>query len=487
MPAATPRRGRTAREGRRRCFADARPLGDLVHRGGGEPLLGDERDGRLVELLPGGLAAGAAARRGAAASMAPIVTGAPACRFTGSAPGAAGRASTPAGGGPTARSAPRRWARTRRGAGATSWCGPARPGTGRAARCWRSRCGPTGRCWPGASPTRAVPAAGACACVRRPRSPRSASRSCATRGCGRCWRATRWRSASTRGPRRRARRCCRTWIRLRHLVRAGRAAGAGARGVRAVPGPPGGVPLRRGGHRGAEKDGRAAGLELADGTAVEADLVVAGVHPAALERMCGTRLRGEGEVPARREGASRTTVLLALRGARPDGTPHRTVVHTRTVGGAGRAVRRRAARRADGDGAAAGRPGAGPGRRARGRDGDGGRPRGRPAPRVRGVRGADGRGRRTGRAGPAGPAAVAGDAHARGRRAGDGRRGRRGAGAGARRRGRPLPARLQQHAAAGAVHRRRLVPPRRRTAARRDVGALVAGLVVEGPDFRGSQ
>ncbi|WP_031061898.1 phytoene desaturase family protein [Streptomyces sp. NRRL F-5527] len=78
-----------------------------------------------------------------------------------------------------------------------------------------------------------------------------------------------------------------------------------------------------------EKDGRAAGLELADGTAVEADLVVAGVHPAALERMCGTRLRGEGEVPARREGASRTTVLLALRGARPDGTPHRTVVHTR--------------------------------------------------------------------------------------------------------------------------------------------------------------
>jgi phytoene dehydrogenase-like protein len=45
--------------------------------------------------------------------------------------------------------------------------------------------------------------------------------------------------------------------------------------------------------------------------------------------MCGTRPRGEGEAPARREGASRTTVLLALRGARPEGTPHRTVVHTR--------------------------------------------------------------------------------------------------------------------------------------------------------------
>ncbi|MCI3154731.1 NAD(P)/FAD-dependent oxidoreductase [Streptomyces sp. GB4-14] len=78
-----------------------------------------------------------------------------------------------------------------------------------------------------------------------------------------------------------------------------------------------------------EKDGRAAGVELADGTAVEADLVVAGVGPGLLERMCGTRPRGEGEAPARREGASRTTVLLALRGARPEGTPHRTVVHTR--------------------------------------------------------------------------------------------------------------------------------------------------------------
>jgi hypothetical protein len=36
-------------------------LGDLVHRRGREALFGDERDGRLVELLPGGLSARAAA------------------------------------------------------------------------------------------------------------------------------------------------------------------------------------------------------------------------------------------------------------------------------------------------------------------------------------------------------------------------------------------------------------------------------------------
>ncbi|MFI9725603.1 phytoene desaturase family protein [Streptomyces sp. NPDC086843] len=78
-----------------------------------------------------------------------------------------------------------------------------------------------------------------------------------------------------------------------------------------------------------EKDGRAAGVELADGTVVEADLVVAGVDPGVLERLSGTRLRGKGDVPARRGGASRVTVLMALRGGRPAGTPHRTVVHTR--------------------------------------------------------------------------------------------------------------------------------------------------------------
>ncbi|MFD3628870.1 phytoene desaturase family protein [Streptomyces sp. NPDC058698] len=78
-----------------------------------------------------------------------------------------------------------------------------------------------------------------------------------------------------------------------------------------------------------EKDGRAAGLELADGSVAEADLVVAGVAPEVLDRLGrGTRVRGAGGVPAQRGATSRVTVLLALRGGRPDGTPHRTVVHT---------------------------------------------------------------------------------------------------------------------------------------------------------------
>ncbi|MDX3068989.1 NAD(P)/FAD-dependent oxidoreductase, partial [Streptomyces sp. ND04-05B] len=79
-----------------------------------------------------------------------------------------------------------------------------------------------------------------------------------------------------------------------------------------------------------EKDGRAAGVELADGTVTEADFVVAGVAPEALGRWVRRpAVRGEGEVPAQRGATSRLTVLLALRGARPDGVPHRTVVHTR--------------------------------------------------------------------------------------------------------------------------------------------------------------
>jgi phytoene dehydrogenase-like protein len=65
-----------------------------------------------------------------------------------------------------------------------------------------------------------------------------------------------------------------------------------------------------------EKDGRAAGLELADGTVVEADLVVAGGGPAAPG--------GQGDAD---RGMARFTVLLALRGARAEGTPHRTLVH----------------------------------------------------------------------------------------------------------------------------------------------------------------
>ncbi|WP_395573625.1 phytoene desaturase family protein [Streptomyces sp. BK79] len=77
-----------------------------------------------------------------------------------------------------------------------------------------------------------------------------------------------------------------------------------------------------------EKDGRAAGVELADGSVPEAEFVVAGVAPDVLDRLCGGPApRGDGEVPARRGGASRLTVLLALRGGRPAGAAHRTVVH----------------------------------------------------------------------------------------------------------------------------------------------------------------
>lgn len=77
-----------------------------------------------------------------------------------------------------------------------------------------------------------------------------------------------------------------------------------------------------------EEDGRAAGVELADGAVEEAEFVVSGVAPGVLDRLRGgSPVRGEGEVPPQRGGASRLTVLLALRGARPRGTAHRTVVH----------------------------------------------------------------------------------------------------------------------------------------------------------------
>ncbi|MET7885481.1 phytoene desaturase family protein [Streptomyces avermitilis] len=78
-----------------------------------------------------------------------------------------------------------------------------------------------------------------------------------------------------------------------------------------------------------EKDGRAAGLELADGTVAEADHVVAGVAPDVLDRLtAGRAVRGDGDVGPRRGMQSRLTVLLALRGGRPEDTAHRTVVHT---------------------------------------------------------------------------------------------------------------------------------------------------------------
>ncbi|MFD1658505.1 phytoene desaturase family protein [Streptomyces caeni] len=89
-----------------------------------------------------------------------------------------------------------------------------------------------------------------------------------------------------------------------------------------------------------EKDGRVAGVELAGdvcgapgsgrGSVVEADLVVSGVAPAVLDRVLpGTAgARGADEVRPRQGLPSRLTVLLALRGGRPEGTAHRTVIHT---------------------------------------------------------------------------------------------------------------------------------------------------------------
>ncbi|MFC5198758.1 MULTISPECIES: phytoene desaturase family protein [Streptomyces] len=88
-----------------------------------------------------------------------------------------------------------------------------------------------------------------------------------------------------------------------------------------------------------EKDGRAVGVELAEdpsrdlGSAAapveDADFVVAGVAPEMLDRLvAGTTLRGGDEVAPQRGAPSRLTVLLALRGGRPAGVAHRTVVHT---------------------------------------------------------------------------------------------------------------------------------------------------------------
>jgi phytoene desaturase len=97
-----------------------------------------------------------------------------------------------------------------------------------------------------------------------------------------------------------------------------------------------------------EKDGRVVGVELSEGgpgapgtgeagglggtgegAFAEADFVVAGVAPGILDGLVpGAALRGADEVPPQPGGASRLTVLLALRGARPAGVAHRTVVHT---------------------------------------------------------------------------------------------------------------------------------------------------------------
>ncbi|MEI7029749.1 NAD(P)/FAD-dependent oxidoreductase [Streptomyces pratensis] len=72
-----------------------------------------------------------------------------------------------------------------------------------------------------------------------------------------------------------------------------------------------------------EKDGRAAGVELAGGEVAEADRVVLGVRPRP-GLAPGQRADGDGAA----EASGRFTVLLSLRGGREEGAAHRTVVHS---------------------------------------------------------------------------------------------------------------------------------------------------------------
>ncbi|MFB1044464.1 phytoene desaturase family protein [Streptomyces chrestomyceticus] len=81
-----------------------------------------------------------------------------------------------------------------------------------------------------------------------------------------------------------------------------------------------------------EADGRAAGVELRDGGSAEADTVVAGVAPQRLTALLkGAEPWGPDDVrpdaDAHRRTPGRFTVALALRGPRPADAAHRTVVH----------------------------------------------------------------------------------------------------------------------------------------------------------------
>ena len=82
-----------------------------------------------------------------------------------------------------------------------------------------------------------------------------------------------------------------------------------------------------------EKDGRAAGVEL-DGTVAEADTVVGGGPWRLRGLLPGRELYGAQDVPPKPEELrpGRVVVCLALRGAREAGAAHRTVVHSPDAG-----------------------------------------------------------------------------------------------------------------------------------------------------------
>ncbi|MEW1696125.1 NAD(P)/FAD-dependent oxidoreductase [Streptomyces sp. NPDC091278] len=77
-----------------------------------------------------------------------------------------------------------------------------------------------------------------------------------------------------------------------------------------------------------EEDGRAVGVRLADGTTAEADHVVSGAPVPSLYRDHVVGWDDGDEVPHHQaNGTGRVTVCLALRGPREAGAAHRTVVH----------------------------------------------------------------------------------------------------------------------------------------------------------------
>jgi phytoene dehydrogenase-like protein len=75
-------------------------------------------------------------------------------------------------------------------------------------------------------------------------------------------------------------------------------------------------------------DGRAAGVELAGGGRADADVVIAGVPRARLTELAPGAYGDGGTPAAARAVPARMTVCLALRGARDGDAVHRTVVHS---------------------------------------------------------------------------------------------------------------------------------------------------------------